>query len=353
MNVFFKEKLDSFLKSTGISRVELEKTPDYFYQFLETTAGLYHIYLKGNNSQNLVYRSDEFIQIINRMALAAHAKGVTIWAYTFLTNHLHILVQPQENAEQIIQFKHHFRMSLSHYYNTCNNSEGMVGCRKCIAKQIHISRDLSEPKDIISYILRNPVRHNIIDLNPFDYKWSSIHYYFCKEKNANPLLQSLPEAFTLPDNSGQSVKKYIPGRAFLPDNWQITQSGLIHPGSYLANEAIELLYKDHHTFKQAMFIPGERENANISRDTQQYASDNRRHPLSIKKQKEEKILDIQASEYICSQIGNAKIPSLSLDQKIRLAKEMKRIFPQITFVQLSRILTVPRSTLHRLWSTQK
>ena len=119
----------------------------------------YHICLRGNNHQDLFYTNNDLVQVVNRLAIAAKETNTDVIAFCFLHNHFHLVIKTKDKSS----FVHYFRMSLTAYFNREHNCIGNVGTRKHFSKHLLLPSldDGDELKNVISYVLRNPLWHGL------------------------------------------------------------------------------------------------------------------------------------------------------------------------------------------------
>lgn len=289
----------------------------------------YHIYLSGNNYQDIFYSNLDFIQIINRMALAAHETSTKILAYIFHQNHFHLLVRTADAG----RFNHYFRMSIAHWFRRAYDVRGGVGMRRSGKHLVKSDEDLL---DLLMYILRNEVRHGIAT-NPFEAPWSSINYYF---KQQNGIV--CREERKVIDH--RFVSRYLPGGQTLPKDYTMSENGLIFPDTFLDIRYVEQLFASEANFKGMVSCPSRREmNVLMQQDrAQELRTAKVEHPL---------IKDAALIEFlkvvIKERFPAKNITSLSSAEKYELAAVARETYKRATYRQLSRILAIPVSTLQR------
>lgn len=288
----------------------------------------YHICLRGNNHQDLFYTDNDLIQVINRLAIAANEKDTEIIAICFLHNHFHLVINTKNKGS----FMHHFRMSLTAYFNREHNCIGNVGTRKHFARLIlHPCIDGGEDlMNAVSYVLRNPLWHGL-SKNFMQYRWSSIFVYF------NPPIE-------IHKIDEKDITFFLPFCKDLPDNWEMDISGLITLHSFIKKSVIEDLFKDYNNFIRFINVPSSIELKAIEKKGKKLRSINDNFSNFVK------VTDIKISEQIITIARNEynkTIPTLTSSEKIKIVLKIKKIIPQAKIKQLARILFIPESTLRR------
>lgn len=141
-------------------------------------SGIYHVMLRGIDRQT-IFQDDEdrkkFLQILQS---CKEISLFHLYAYCLMGNHIHLLLQTEEEGEQLEQI---FKRIGVRYVAWYNRKYGRTG---------HLFQDrfLSEPVDseaylwtVIPYIHQNPVKAKICRL-PQEYPWSSYQEYLRQDE---------------------------------------------------------------------------------------------------------------------------------------------------------------------------
>lgn len=293
-----------------------------------TAFSYYHLYLRGNNHQSIFYESSDYIQIMNRLAIAAHKTNTSLLASTFLSNHFHLVAYTSNPGA----FMHYFRISFSYFFNKKYNSIGNVGTRK-YGRRLIIDPEIDggdDLKDVISYVLRNPFWHSI-ETNFRKYPWSTVRLYYNEPSSQKQIDSSL-------------VQFFLPGRISLPGNYIMHENGLISPYCYHDTSFVEKLFGSYDNFIEHTNAPS---NIEIKSIASKGAENGKKKPNVYN---EVLNSDIMISEYIMNtllpDIGKT-IPELGHNEKLIIAKMAHHKFPEAYRRQLSRILSIPETTLRR------
>lgn len=305
----------------------------------------YEVIGRGNHQNVLFYDKDDYIQFINRLALACYETKTLLVAFELLSNHYHLIVR----SKDISAFKHYLGMSLARKFNNKYRTTGMFASRKTVSIELLDPKiDGGEDfKDAVSYTLRNIVRHGIQSRYQ-DYIWSSYRLYFNKREN-NLIVQNARANI----NDRQLLRKYLPRPHELPKGYTIAKSGLILPQCFVMCEEVETFFKNKTEFDIFLTQPGRRELRNI-------ASDQKREKLEL----ENKIISKTKKRLLCSDdvlqdIINQKINEkklldrnapasiiqMTLSEKLELCIYLKRNVPGCSFRQISRFMGIPESTI--------
>lgn len=127
-----------------------------------------HIIQRGNNRQAVFFSNDDYKAYLSWLESGAGEHGCAVHAYVLMTNHVHLLVSPQETASisRLMQYVgRHYVTYINHRYRRSGSLwEGRhKGC--VIAEEgyfLACSR----------YIELNPVRAGMVS-QPCAYQWSS------------------------------------------------------------------------------------------------------------------------------------------------------------------------------------
>lgn len=308
----------------------------------------YHIYLRGNHRQDFFYKMNDYINAINRLALAAYHTSTIIWALEYLTNHFHLVIETANRSA----FMHYYRMSLSLWYNHEYGVSGTVG-KRCYGwgKITHPSEDGGEDlKDAIGYTLRNCKKHDMKE-DFYTYTWSSIRLYFSEPKEVKLISQ-------------KEASHFLPQRIEFPQKYRISKSGMILPQDFINVKGVESLFETKERFYSFLSKQTKRElrNAEDQKDAEALRANSNEGTAHVDrtrlkgKRAQVPITDIVISETIINELEQSAkqnrnspktIPQMNFDEKITIARFIKSIYPESSISQLSRILQIPKSTLQR------
>lgn len=293
-----------------------------------------HLFLRGNYQQTICYDAFDYINFFNRIILSAYSTNIWILALEILGNHFHIVVE----GENIKEFKHHLRMSLTHFFNKRYQSNGTLGTRKMgdalvLPPEVDGGEDLI---DTICYVLRNVARHGI-STRYLDYKWSTVRVAFSKMK--------LYGTFTGETAPSNLVENYLPYPYEIPPGMRMTSEGIILPHSVMDLKLLEHLFIDRTNYLAILSKETRREVE--YRQKEEMNNIDKRSP----RVKDELISDyiIKHIEQVSSQDRNApkNIFQMTLPEKRLLACKVMDAIPACTPAQLARIIGVPYITVYK------
>ncbi len=283
-----------------------------------------HLYLRGNHQQDMFHDKVDKINVWNRLWLSAKATGVEIISVVILNNHLHIIVIIRQER-QASDFMHHFRLSITQYYNRRYALKGMLGTRKFGRATLYDAEDL---KDCICYHIRNVLHHNISS-NFMDYPFSTARYVFGL---ASKIQRGHYTSETLP---GNLARAYFPIREDLPEGWTATSEGLIVPPGrvYRSDIVEELFVGSREKYLEALTHRSSRE----ANDEDEPCA--KRESLASAQTPDEAVVEFVKKK---SQI---LLPAMSSTQKIEAIAMVRNEFPKISYKSLERIFGIPSSTI--------
>ena len=130
----------------------------------------WHIIQRGNNRSVRFHAEEDFQFYLHYLAEFATKFGCDIHAYVLMTNHVHLLLTPQQADSASLLMKHLGQRYVQYINRTYQRSgtlwEGRF--RSC----------LTQTEDYVlacyRYIELNPVRAGMVN-QPQDYRWSSYH----------------------------------------------------------------------------------------------------------------------------------------------------------------------------------
>ena len=190
---------------------------------------LLHICIKSENE--LMHREEEdYRSGISKMALAAYRTGTHIFAYAFMSNHIHMVVQ----SPDISRFVSNYRNAYTRWFNHKYCRTGRLGERYFYTVLLD---SLYRILHAVNYVLRNPVHHLVTD-TAIGYEFCSARYVFSSDFCLNEV------------RSGKVRSAFYSKNVPLPDSLWLNEQGMISPKSFLEIPAVEKLYM---TAKNYMF----------------------------------------------------------------------------------------------------
>jgi len=145
----------------------------------------HHVIQRGNNRQAIFFADDDFRFFLECLAEAKQKYPCRIYAYVLMTNHAHLLVDP-EKADNLGRFMQSVGRRYVRYINQTYRRTGTLWEGRF--KSAVVSRD--EYLIVCSrYIELNPIRAGMVN-DPGRYPWSS--YLYRALGRPDPLLDDDP-----------------------------------------------------------------------------------------------------------------------------------------------------------------
>lgn len=129
---------------------------------------LYHVVTRGNNKQNLFLEAADFIFYLDLLFRFKTKYNILLFHFVLMTNHVHLMVQPTEDAT-LAKLMKRVNQSYTRYYQKRYHTTGHVWQGRY--KSIPIESEAYYCR-CARYIELNPVRAGIAH-HPGEYEWSS------------------------------------------------------------------------------------------------------------------------------------------------------------------------------------
>lgn len=168
----------------------------------------YHLCISSDDE--VMFRDEEdYNRGFNIFALTLYKTGSTGLVESFMSNHVHMLVQ----TDNPNQFMGAFRMPYTKYFNKKYFRSGKLGETVHFTMEIH---GLHHHLAAMSYILRNALHHGVAPI-PYAYPHSTVNAIFQREMGKRP------EESLLPSNT---FYRHVGRNAVWPDTYKMSSSGL-------------------------------------------------------------------------------------------------------------------------------
>ena len=284
-----------------------------------------HLYLRGNHKLDMFHDKVDKINVWNRVWLSAAACGVQILSLVILDNHLHknaILQHEKQDSD----YMHHFRLSITQYYNRRYGVSGMLGTRTFGRGFLQSLEDL---KDCICYHIRNVLHHGILR-NFMDYPFSTARFVFGLS-GIDP-----SECYTCETLPPNLARAYLPSKVKLPKGWLMTREGMIvPPPDVFRADIVEALFGSCDEYLESLSRRTSREAAD--RDTPESWTD-------ASESRSVQTPDERIMEFI-KENSRVAVPAMTQSQKMAAIYDLKEKFPTVSLRTLERIFGIPRSTI--------
>ena len=235
-----------------VSKVTTHITAFFDYESFDSSDHFFHLCSEGTSSDVLFHDQKEFIEGMNILALAMLKKQVDLLAFCLMDNHFHFIIYGNKGHAC------DFALYISQFYMTRRHLWKVPKIIGPIQWGLHHIDNEDYLKRSITYVLRNPSLISKEELT-LDYPWSSGILYFRGKKVMKMLTSCLKPTNQKPYHLRKILKSQLP----LPENWLITPSGYIWPGSYVNYQLVEQIFKNKRSFEYHMVSRQEEELAKM------------------------------------------------------------------------------------------
>ena len=184
----------------------------------------YHLCLSAGNE--IMFRNlEDYYRGFNCFAIALYKTNSTGLVESFMSTHMHLLVQTASPKD----FMMCFRMLYTMYFNKKYGRSGRLG------ENLHFTMEVVGYHHMLaamSYILRNALHHGVAPI-PYAYPHCSANAIFMSEMGKRPEENLLPQ---------KSYYKYLGRTAEYPDSYKMNKSGVFLRESVLDIPQVENLY---------------------------------------------------------------------------------------------------------------
>lgn len=184
----------------------------------------YHVCLSAGDE--IMFRDlEDYYRGFNCFAVALYKTNSTGLVESFMSTHLHLLVQTDSPKD----FMMCFRMLYTMYFNKKYGRSGKLG------EKLHFTMEVVGYHHILaamSYILRNALHHGVAPI-PYAYPHCSANAIFMREMGKRPEENLLPR---------KSYYRYLGRTAEYPDSYKMSRSGVFLRESVLDIPQVENLF---------------------------------------------------------------------------------------------------------------
>ncbi len=131
----------------------------------------WHIIQRGNNRTACFFSRSDYSYYLNLLEEQSKKYGCAIHAYCLMTNHVHLLLTPEEKSGPSLMMKH-VGQCFTQYINRTYERSGTLWegrFKSCLAQHENYAMHCCR------YIELNPVRANMVQ-HPGAYAWSSFRH---------------------------------------------------------------------------------------------------------------------------------------------------------------------------------
>ena len=151
--------------------VQNERTAMPRHTRLISEAKIYHIVLKGVNSNTLFFDKGDYESFLKYFKTACTNYKIEIYAYCIMSNHIHLLLKADD--DNIPEMFKSFGATFVPKYNAYHSRTGPMFNGRFYSSPINDDEYLFS---VIRYIHFNPLKAGIVE-KPEEYEWSSYREY--------------------------------------------------------------------------------------------------------------------------------------------------------------------------------
>lgn len=163
----------------------------------------HHIIQRGHNRQPVFASDEDYLYYLENLREWKEKLGCRIYAYCLMTNHVHLIVNPGENATSLALLMKRLAGRQTRYVNKLEKRTGSLWEGRYKSSTISTNEYLLS---CCRYVELNPVRAGIVT-DPAEYRWSS-----CGARTGKYQLDWLdwdPCYLALANTPGARAEKYL------------------------------------------------------------------------------------------------------------------------------------------------
>ena len=131
----------------------------------------HHIVQRGHNRRPIFIEERDFVYYLENLREWKAALKIRVYAWCLMTNHVHLVVEPEEAVETISRLMKHINGRQTAYVNKMEGRSGTLWNGRYKASPIQREEYMLA---CIRYVEINPVRAGMVT-SIGDYRWSSFH----------------------------------------------------------------------------------------------------------------------------------------------------------------------------------
>ena len=131
-------------------------------------SGLYHIVFRGVNRQHIFEEDKDYQKMIETLEKLKKDISFEIYAYCFMSNHVHILLKENKELDISLIMKR-LLTKYARWYNIKYDRSGALIANRYKSEAVEVDEYFLS---VVRYIHQNPLKAKMIE-NIRDYKWSS------------------------------------------------------------------------------------------------------------------------------------------------------------------------------------
>ena len=261
--------------------------------------GYYHVCSHGLEKNDIFKTHEEFVQGMNDVAICVLGFDVIILAFCLMSNHFHFVLYG--TLEDCVLFANEYKRKCALRMRL---KTGEVKGLKGVEIQVNEIDSKEYLENVIAYVLRNPLAAGI-NIMPYYYRWSSAVLYFNKtEEQVDEKLNEMSE---------RKRQRILKSCLSVSDNYVVDGHGMILPVCYVDYAEVERIFG--HPSRLMMQIARK-----IETDVEI------RMGVADQVVMTDQEILTQMKILLRSEFGKESIEQLSMEQRIKLCRLLKRNF---------------------------
>lgn len=135
-------------------------------------SGIYHIMFRGVNQQNIFEEKQDYTKLLNIISNVKKEMGFEIYAYCFMSNHVHIVLK-ENGYKEISLIMKRILTKYARWYNVKYKRTGALIANRYKSVPVEVNEYFLH---LIRYVHQNPIKAGIVD-SLRDYMHSSYNEY--------------------------------------------------------------------------------------------------------------------------------------------------------------------------------
>lgn len=137
----------------------------------KSSTGIYHVILRGINRQRIFEDDEDYEKLLETLKDYKEKSGYEIYAYCFMSNHVHILLK--EGQEELGTIFRRIGATYVYWYNWKYNRRGHLFQGRYKSETVETDRYFLT---VLRYIHQNPLKAGMVK-KILEYPWSSYREY--------------------------------------------------------------------------------------------------------------------------------------------------------------------------------
>lgn len=207
-------------------------------------ARFHHVYIKGLEDNIIFRKREDYIAGMNYVALCTFCTGISMLAFTLMSNHFHYVVYG--TTEEVMEFINSYKLLISRYIHNTYGTERLLRRVSTGCKTIENTNDAL--RTIIAYVLRNHIKAGI-NQSVQGYEWSSGNCYFC----GRDLLEG---TVSVSEIGTREYRMMMKSKVRLDSSYRVNSSGYIEPASFVCVGFVEKCFGRTRNFDYFIYKTG-------------------------------------------------------------------------------------------------